>query len=631
MKKTTILFGIIAMMLLALPLSVNGLIANVDYCGDFDDSTADDSSTNNNDFNIISNPLFNDSDNGGLRIIFDGVDDYLNISSFMKNDSFTISGHWQFTDPAKDGNAMFLFDSGNSQGSQPRGVALFRQIGGDTNHLNPSINGVSALYMNMISPASFNSGSPPFHFILTFDNSTPIWNLTINNATEVSTQTTTASNAVVTQFRSHTIGADANGFNNAEGSLDNLVFIQGIPSQAEIEELKDMGRCEDIIVVAADTTPPTFDQDSINDSFIQRFEDITVSIFAHDETALSSVSFAHNQSGILTNVSTIAASGLDFNASFILSVINIRSHQIAYQFTINDTSGNSNQTGLFQFEVQNTPPQPATILFPTADLVTPQQPLDLNVTFAEDIDGDGLQITYYINGLLNQTSFTNTTLNASDGSFTLEVSIDDGFAATANVSVSFQIDTTNPILTITLPINNSIHITDIPVSLSCLNVNLDNLSYIFQNSSDIIQTAHNATPDPSNAATLNVPLDIGSLANGVYTLDISCLDNVSFSTNAFLTLTKDVQPPQTTSAIIIAVGTGFLVIGIIVATIAGFIKDRRSTGRSGKSKLFMIILMGLLMMPIAFAQSVFTNPLFDTVLLLVFAAAAFIIIRQMLK
>ena len=73
------------------------------------------------------------------------------------------------------------------------------------------------------------------------------------------------------------------------------------------------------------------------------------------------------------------------------------------------------------FTVANTPPGAATILFPTDLLNTTQQPLDLNVTFADDADSDTITIYYYINGKLNQTSTTTTTFNASDGNYELKL------------------------------------------------------------------------------------------------------------------------------------------------------------------------------------------------------------------
>ncbi len=84
------------------------------------------------------------------------------------------------------------------------------------------------------------------------------------------------------------------------------------------------------------------------------------------------------------------------------------------------------------------------ILFPSGDFKTNNLPVFLNVTFSsEDWNGTVL-INYYINGKLNQTSLTNTTLNASDGKYTLNVSLIYGLSSSANSTVNFTVDTASP-------------------------------------------------------------------------------------------------------------------------------------------------------------------------------------------
>ncbi len=287
-----------------------------------------------------------------------------------------------------------------------------------------------------------------------------------------------------------------------------------------------------------DTIPPFFNETSRNNSQPRINERVNVSIFAHDETELSSVSLAHNQSGTLTNITSTSASGTDDNVSFEFDITLGRGNIIGYQFTVIDTAGNTNQTGLFTLDVSNTPPQTPTILFPTADLVTMDQPLDLNVTFPSDADSDAITIFYYIDDVLNQTSLTNTTLNASTKEYVLAVSLSDGFDFSPNATVTFTIDIDNPILTITLPINNSVHSADIPVSIQCDNLNVFNFSYVFSNASQIFQTEVN---DSTGITQSNIftPIDISGLANGTYDFDVNCIDNISNSASLFFFLTID--------------------------------------------------------------------------------------------
>ncbi len=98
----------------------------------------------------------------------------------------------------------------------------------------------------------------------------------------------------------------------------------------------------------------------------------------------------------------------------------------------------------------NTPPSTPTIINPTATAHN-TIPLDLQVTFPPDADADPITINYYINGTLNSSSDSNSTLNASDGVYLLEVELNDGTDSSSNASVTFSIDTVNPILTITSP------------------------------------------------------------------------------------------------------------------------------------------------------------------------------------
>ncbi|KAF0200180.1 MAG: hypothetical protein FD167_5757, partial [bacterium] len=116
----------------------------------------------------------------------------------------------------------------------------------------------------------------------------------------------------------------------------------------------------------------------------------------------------------------------------------------------------------------------ATILFPSSSLVTRLQPLDLNVTFAADADNDVINISYYIDGKLNQTSLFNVTLNASDGAYILNVSLFDnvtGSTPSANVTVNFTVDTKVPAFTARSPANNSLSLPDVTFSFTANDAN----------------------------------------------------------------------------------------------------------------------------------------------------------------
>lgn len=300
----------------------------------------------------------------------------------------------------------------------------------------------------------------------------------------------------------------------------------------------------------ADTQNPTFATASINISNPRINDVVGLSQEVLDETLLASYRFADNRTGSFVNSSAFTIGGTTANATFNLTVTQVRGTVIGFQWSIADDAGNTNQTAIDSFTVSNTAPQTPTIIFPTPSLTTAQQPLDLNVTFPSDVDGDAITITYSINGVFNQTSETNTTLNASDGVFTLAVSLSDSFDSSSNATVTFTIDTLNPINNIILPVNNSIHEIQIPVQITCNNINVINLSYIFINESgSIFQTEHNDSDinDLGTQATLNVPITIAGLTDGVFSLNTTCLDNASNSDFEFHTLNIDTSIPAIVS------------------------------------------------------------------------------------
>ncbi len=276
-------------------------------------------------------------------------------------------------------------------------------------------------------------------------------------------------------------------------------------------------------VVVIDETNPQFAAASINNSNPKINEVVALSQVVTDETALNSFRFSDNQTGTFINQSPVSISGTSFNATFNLTVNLSRSNIIAYQWWVDDSSGNVNISSIALFTVANTAPQQPTILFPTTDVRTNLKPMDINVTFPADADSDTIIISYYINDTLNQTSSTNTTFNASSGNYNLKVSIDDSFASSPNASVNFVLDIINPVLTRTAPENNSIHSASIPVSLSCTDANIFLLNYTFFQGSTIIKSVQNLTPTGTELSITDT-IDTNALASGLYNMNITCSD-----------------------------------------------------------------------------------------------------------
>lgn len=209
-----------------------------------------------------------------------------------------------------------------------------------------------------------------------------------------------------------------------------------------------------------DTTAPIVNG-TVNNTSPRLYDVINATFNATDNSGLSSGQIIINDTGSKRYFNfTLSGAASQFSQNFSVSC--------SRGCTINVTGIANDGFNVRQNEtlltVVNTPPTTPTIAFPSTDLKTNVQPLGLNATFVADADGDVLNISYYINGRLNQTSLTNTTLNASDGTYILNVSLSDGSDSTANVSVNFTIDSTKPFVNVS--INNSAPRTGFAVNIT---------------------------------------------------------------------------------------------------------------------------------------------------------------------
>jgi len=271
-----------------------------------------------------------------------------------------------------------------------------------------------------------------------------------------------------------------------------------------------------------DTTPPIVNT-SLNKSLTTiRINDIiNLTANATDEVELSFCQIIINQSGPdnieIINISLSGTTGACHNvSSVILSAGNV----INYTIRANDTSNNF-RTNDTIITVANTAPNTPSIVFPTSDLYTNKQPLDLNVTFAADIDNDIINISYYINGKLNQTSLTNTTFNASDGYYILNVSISDSVDYSANATINFTLDTTLPNITLLLPLNRTgDRDGNITFTYNVTDTNIVN------NCSLIINNKFNST---NNSVTRNIAQNFTLTNTGIgsYNWSINCTDKAN--------------------------------------------------------------------------------------------------------
>tara|TARA_Y100000310_G_scaffold203351_1_gene203581 strand:- start:11172 stop:16412 length:5241 start_codon:yes stop_codon:yes gene_type:complete len=190
--------------------------------------------------------------------------------------------------------------------------------------------------------------------------------------------------------------------------------------------------------------------------------------------------------------------------------------------SVNRSDGGAEVIGQL-IEVANLIPTP-TIVYPTNDFKTNLQPLDLNITYTADIDGDVINITYYIDSVLNQTQTElNTTFNASDGVYILNVTIFDNVTATsysANVTVNFTIDTIKPNISLITPID-TFNFSSQNVTFS-FNVT-DKISTIDINCSINVDAILNSTNEATQNGT-NTSFTIENFNEGWHNWNITCLD-----------------------------------------------------------------------------------------------------------
>ena len=246
-----------------------------------------------------------------------------------------------------------------------------------------------------------------------------------------------------------------------------------------------------------------------------------------DETGLLFGNMTHNMTGDIAYIN-FTVSGKEAEVHNVTEITVVGESVINVTFYATDTSNQVTQNSTI-YNVENTNPTDTTIILPTSDDYNNTQPdYPFEVTFADDVDGDPLTIYYYIDGVLNQTSATNTTFNASDGYYQLNVSIVDthGDSSPNNASVNFTIDTTVPtLLVFNLTNNTRFGYQNGSINITIQDSNPYNLSYTLHDKSiDNIYSEHNDIQNTSTTIMLIPNLNLSQLASGNYTQDVNFSD-----------------------------------------------------------------------------------------------------------
>jgi len=321
-------------------------------------------------------------------------------------------------------------------------------------------------------------------------------------------------------------GTDASIFNITEFTASGVFNVTGYVTDNSNNVVQNS-----TLIIVQDNIFPVVNQ-STNASFdhLHIGEVINFSCNITDETGLQSGNITHN----MTDDVISYAANFSFSGEIEAKIYNVTEITVVGESVINvtcfvtDENNNVKQNSTL-YEVGNTNPTNATIILPTPDDYNNTQPdYPFEVTFAADIDGDPLIIYYYIDGVLNQTSATNTTFNASDGHYKLNVSIVDVHGDSSdNASVNFTIDTTVPTLLVFNMTNNTrfgFNINE-TINITMQDSNPFNLSYTLHNKSDDgIYSEYNDIPNSTTTIMLVPTLNLTGLASGNYTIDINFSD-----------------------------------------------------------------------------------------------------------
>ncbi|MBI2651504.1 hypothetical protein HYX01_03465, partial [Candidatus Woesearchaeota archaeon] len=293
-----------------------------------------------------------------------------------------------------------------------------------------------------------------------------------------------------------------------------------------------------------DTIAPIVNATLNKSSSIKGNDVINITANATDDIGLGLGQIAINDSGLVRYFNFTLSRGA--TATFSQNITLHGIGMVNFTAKVFDLANNTDTNDTI-LEVTNTPPQGLSILQPINNHYFNAIPLPLNVTFTEDVEGQAITIYYYINSLLNQTSSVNTTLNASDGYYILNVSLYDTIDFSANSTVNFTIDRISPTVLLNSPENNTLSPASFTPIITPLDRNLGNCTLYFNftgtwRSNITMQNAINATQNTFSAVTLN---------DSTFVWDVSCNDlagNSAFNSSNF-TVTIDATPPKANTSL----------------------------------------------------------------------------------
>ncbi|MBS3119853.1 hypothetical protein J4475_03450 [Candidatus Woesearchaeota archaeon] len=150
--------------------------------------------------------------------------------------------------------------------------------------------------------------------------------------------------------------------------------------------------------------------DNSTDNTPKIYNPIKFHVNLTDETALSSYTFSWNQSGTWVNDSTVFISGTFYEANISQTITANLTPRISWLIYFNDTSNNRNNTGIFNFTVNNSIPNPPNLSYPEHEPVTFTDRLP-RYNWTNSTDPDNNTILNYEIQVANDNAFSSIVTN----------------------------------------------------------------------------------------------------------------------------------------------------------------------------------------------------------------------------
>lgn len=470
----------------------------------------------------------------GECLTFDGTDDYIDLQNNdqdfnLSDGSFTVS-FWART--TNIDTARYIFAIGNLQ---PLNEATFFGFSGDSgDFVNPTLRfsntgGEWVLNDNVASPdITINAWS----YWVYVKNGTDYAVYTNTSTGLVKSNQATANGKMFFNYENQTgkyrVTIGGGFYNdmsfNAEwtGDIDELMIWKRALDNSEFEDLYENKRGVTYVYSVTDTTSPTFDERPNNVSLSYNFDGLNLNINASDETGFDrffindTTNFNISHDGNLKNMTTLGKVKWYINVS------------------INDTSNNQNSLVL---EVNVTNTQPTITINSPAD--NDHNSVQLTAGFTvEDVNGDSLDVSLYINGtvddtdtgLSNGTTSTLSSVSLTNGHWEWSVRVCDPDNSCENSTARTYIyDDINPVIEWYNPL--LVHTSSKNILLSSIylsDVNLWMFNYSIYHFNESLLSWNSTLISGNISWNVNDSVSFGS--DGNYSIEMCVSDSHTFGT-----------------------------------------------------------------------------------------------------